>query len=114
MVLHVLTKRASFATAPLGTVGHYRGGSMTSQESGVSLFPVFVRQGETADRYRVGYINQTGSCVVPAHFDDGMPFSEGLAAVSNKGRWGYIDVFGTFVIPPLFESDRISARAEHR
>jgi hypothetical protein len=33
---------------------------------------------------------------------DASSFSEGLAAVSRDGRWGYIDASGAWVIPPRF------------
>jgi hypothetical protein len=33
-------------------------------------------------------------------------FSEGLAAVSRDGRWGYIDTSGAWVIPPQFGAAR--------
>ena len=32
-------------------------------------------------------------------------FSEGLAAVSRDGRWGYINTSGTWVIPPRFVAE---------
>ena len=34
---------------------------------------------------------------------DKKPSSEGLFAVRYKGKWGYTDSFGTFVIPPVFD-----------
>lgn len=37
-------------------------------------------------------------------FEDGLPFSEGLAAVQLGGRWGFIDTAGKFVIPPAYEA----------
>lgn len=37
-------------------------------------------------------------------FDDGMPFSQGLAAVQTGGRWGFIDLVGRFVVAPSYEA----------
>ncbi|HWP85551.1 MAG TPA: WG repeat-containing protein [Terriglobia bacterium] len=52
---------------------------------------------------RFGLMNQSGQVVVPARFDQLMPFSEGLAAARVGKKWGYIDTRGTWVIPPEFE-----------
>jgi hypothetical protein len=41
--------------------------------------------------------------IIPARFERGMPFSEGLAAVSIGGRYGYIDERGEIVIEPRFD-----------
>jgi hypothetical protein len=41
--------------------------------------------------------------VIPPQFAAARPFSEGLAAVSVRGRWGYIDETGQVVIQPQFE-----------
>ena len=41
--------------------------------------------------------------IIPARFERGMPFSEGLAAVSLGGRFGYIDESGGVVIEPRFD-----------
>jgi len=63
-----------------------------------------LRVAKVGDKY--GYINQAGSMVIEARFDDAMPFSEGLAAVRvgdpDEGEWGYIDTAGRFVIEPRF------------
>jgi hypothetical protein len=50
-----------------------------------------------------GYIDKTGRLIIPFKFDGADDFSEGLAAVSIKGKTGYIDETGKFVIsPPSF------------
>lgn len=46
---------------------------------------------------------QTRREVIPARFEQAMPFSEGLAAVSIDGRYGYIDGRGETVIAPRFD-----------
>lgn len=65
-----------------------------------SLFPIFVRQGKSRSRFKVGYINQTGNVVIDPVFDDGTRFYEGLASVKVRGRWGAINTGGEFVIQP--------------
>ena len=41
-----------------------------------------------------GYIDSKGKIVIGFRFDDATDFSEGLAAVENDGKWGYIDKQG--------------------
>ena len=36
-------------------------------------------------------------------FANGLPFSQGMAAVQVAGQWGYIDMMGNYLIPPSFE-----------
>ena len=36
-------------------------------------------------------------------FRNGLPFSQGLAAVQSGAQWGYIDLMGNYVIAPSFE-----------
>ena len=52
----------------------------------------------------VGYANPAGKIIIEAQFKDGKPFSEGLAAVFDGKQWGYIDIFGSYVILPKFGS----------
>ena len=35
-------------------------------------------------------------------FTNGLPFSQGLAAVQSGGQWGFIDLAGNYVIVPMF------------
>jgi hypothetical protein len=49
-------------------------------------------------REKWGYIDPTGEMRIGPHFDDAMPFSEGLAAVMKQDKWGYIDRDGRLVI----------------
>lgn len=39
---------------------------------------------------KTGYINKDGQWIVPPIFDNALPFSEGVAAVQQDGKWGYI------------------------
>ena len=50
------------------------------------------------------YINMIGKTptIIPGEFDHAWRFSEGLAAVSNNGKLGFIDKFGDFVIDTTF------------
>ena len=52
---------------------------------------------------QLGYIDKTGSFVIPPQFDSCLGHTDGLAAVSVEGKYGYIDTEGTFVIVPQFE-----------
>ena len=52
---------------------------------------------------QLGYIDKTGSFVIPPQFDYCVGHTEGLAAVSVEGKYGYIDTKGDFVIAPQFE-----------
>ena len=52
---------------------------------------------------KIGYINASGTLVVPLQYDDGGRFREGLAAVKVGSLWGYIDGTGTMVIQPQFD-----------
>ena len=52
-----------------------------------------------------GYIEKkTGAYVIKPQFDDAYSFAKnGLARVSQKGKWGYIDKTGQFVIKPQYD-----------
>ena len=47
---------------------------------------------------KIGF-KKDGVVVIPAKYDYAWKFSEGLAAVALKGKWGYIDKSGKEVIP---------------
>lgn len=65
------------------------------------LFPIFVPQGKSKARYKVGYIDQNGKIAIDPIFSQGTLFSEGTASVQVKGgRWGVIDTNGDLVIQP--------------
>ncbi len=52
---------------------------------------------------QLGYIDKTGSFVIPPQFDYCLGHTEGLAVVSVEGKYGYIDTKGDFVVAPQFE-----------
>ncbi len=52
---------------------------------------------------QLGYIDKTGSFVIPPQFDYCLGHTEGLAVVSVEGKYGYIDTEGDFMISPQFE-----------
>lgn len=68
------------------------------------LFPIFVRQGRSRTRFKVGYINHSGNVVIEPLFDEGTNFYEGLASVKIRNRWGVINSDGEFVIQPAARS----------
>ncbi len=51
-----------------------------------------------------GYIDHSGTLVIPLRFRSRYSFSEGLAvAKDDNGKWGYIDKKGNWVIQPKFD-----------
>jgi hypothetical protein len=52
---------------------------------------------------KYGYINQTGTTVIPVKYDDASVFSENLAAVKYEGKWGFITTSGSWAIQPQFD-----------
>ncbi|GEM_PF-1198916 len=51
---------------------------------------------------RFGYIDKTGTFIIPPQYDFAFPFSEGLAVIIDDGKYGYIDRSGKVVISPSF------------
>lgn len=49
------------------------------------------------------YPNAASSKLRAMRFESAEIFNEGLAAVQQKGRWGFVDYDGGFAIPPTFE-----------
>lgn len=50
----------------------------------------------------IGYIDRYGKLIIPCTYQEADNFSEGLAAVLIDGKWGYIDLNNTIVIPNTF------------
>jgi len=57
----------------------------------------------SSDGEQFGFIGFGGTFVVPPVFSRCGPCSEGLAAVLQDDRWGYIDHRGVSIIPNVFE-----------
>ncbi len=56
-----------------------------------------------------GFVDKSGTLVIPPKFDDAQAFHEGLAKIGVKGLYGYADKAGAIVIPPQFkEADSFS------
>ena len=53
--------------------------------------------------WKSGFIDKTGTLVIPLQFDSCYRYSEGLASVKIDNKFGFIDKTGDFVIPPQFE-----------
>ena len=49
-----------------------------------------------------GFIDSSGTEVIPFIFDDALSFGQHLAAVRSGEFWGYINIFGYIVIEPVF------------
>ena len=55
------------------------------------------------EKWGPGYIDSTGKMVIPQNqYKHAKSFSEGLAAVEDVGKWGYLDKTGKMVIAPQF------------
>jgi len=54
-----------------------------------------------------GYFDGEGRLAVAPQFETAGPFSEGLAPVSQNGRYGYVDPTGTLVVPLQFEAAQL-------
>jgi hypothetical protein len=66
----------------------------------MDLFPIYMREGRSRTRYKVGYIDRRGTVLIRPTFDEGSKFYEGLASVKVGRYWGFIDASGSFVITP--------------
>lgn len=56
-----------------------------------------------APRYEYGYVDQAGRMVVDFRYAAATGFSEGVAAVQDRGgSWGYVDARGNELIPPRY------------
>lgn len=51
-----------------------------------------------------GYIDSTGTLMIPPLFDEAFDFREGLGLVKVRGLWGYVDASGNLVIPPTVDN----------
>lgn len=58
--------------------------------------------GDNTDKW--GYLSSTLTLDIPLNYDAACDFSQGLAAVSKGGKWGYIDEKGKQVIAPQYDS----------
>ncbi|MEP7148028.1 MAG: WG repeat-containing protein [Acidobacteriota bacterium] len=52
---------------------------------------------------KCGFIDKSGSIVIPVKYDVANSFSEGLAPVSINGKWGFIDKTGVMKITPRYD-----------
>ncbi|MCM2998034.1 WG repeat-containing protein [Paenibacillus cellulositrophicus] len=67
----------------------------------------------TAEGLRWGYINTSGTMVLPARYEEAAEFQKnGLAIVRERGKYGLIDQAGMWVVAPVYDS--ISPFSEHR
>ncbi len=51
----------------------------------------------------MGRGDKTGAWAIPAQFENGWHFNQGLAAAQTNGKWGFIDTTGKFVIQPQYD-----------
>ena len=53
-----------------------------------------------------GFLDKTGSMVIPAIYNQASQFKEGLAKVKIKSKYGFIDKTGALVIPAIYDDAR--------
>lgn len=95
--------------------GVWNGGQTELTPFSDGLAPVWNNDPESSKRQIhnpcAGYIDRSGTMVIPDLFYQTQPFSEGLGAVQERkprlgsadgGLWGYVDKTGTMVISPQF------------
>lgn len=52
--------------------------------------------------YRYAFINDNMDIIIPTMFDAAGDFTEGMARVQLRGKWGYINKKGNWVIEPAY------------
>ena len=55
-----------------------------------------------AQKLRYGFMDRTGTMVMPVRFDSAAPFRKGVALVKMRGRFGLLFRDGTWAMPPKF------------
>lgn len=54
------------------------------------------------DKNQFVFYRGDGTLAIQETFDNAKPFVNGYAPVVKKGKWGYIDTLGNWVVPPQF------------
>ncbi len=82
-------------------------GSLTAKPSDARYDDVAYSFSEGLARVEIndkwGFIDKSGTLVIPARYDRALHFSEGLAWVEINGKYGFIDKSGTLVIPARYD-----------
>ena len=52
---------------------------------------------------KYGFIDKSGTEVIPCKYDNAVPFNEGLASVELNGKFGFVDKSGSLVIPCKYD-----------
>lgn len=109
-----------------------REGAIVIRGDYTAAYPFAEGRGRIRTReHTYGFVDEDGTLVIPAIYEDALDFSEGLAAAAVRNangqrRWGYIDRDGAWVIEPqlyraqsfseglaAFEADPASHRDGH-
>lgn len=101
----VLVRLGTHRYRILGPDGQWRSGEI---DGTVDSFSEGLAVVEKNDKY--GYIDKTGTFIIPVEFDDAKAFNEGVARVKKDTRWGYIDKTGKPVT--AFEFNNASSFSE--
>lgn len=59
---------------------------------------------------RCGYLDESGTLMIPCTYESAGAFSDGLAPVQQNGKWGYIDRTGALVVPCQYDSAETGSR----
>ncbi|MFC5743263.1 WG repeat-containing protein [Dyella tabacisoli] len=81
-------------------------GVLQAQPTTAPLMPYLDANG------RYGFVDASGTLVIPARYVDAKPFSDGRAAVVADDMWGYIDTAGRWVVKPRYSSAENYDRGE--
>jgi len=60
---------------------------------------------ESEGGWRYGFVDKSGKEVIPCIYENGSPFSEGLACMQKNGKYGFIDKNGKEVIPFIYNME---------
>ena len=72
-----------------------------------SAWPFYKGLAIVEEQGEQSYIDETGEYIFPYRYEDALDFREKggeLARTKHKGKWGFINKQGYFVIPPHFDS----------
>ncbi len=84
--------------------GNYRIQPKFNDGKSFSEGRAFVGMMRTKEMMLWGIIDTTGALIERLHYDLVRNFSEGLAAVAENRAWGFIDIWGNYILDPVYSS----------
>jgi hypothetical protein len=112
-----ISRTKDFVGQPVTTAGKFSQGLVAIDIGGKpELWSPHLDSNIEATEGQWGFMDKTGTIVVPPRFGFARDFSEGLAAVNVRGKlhdnsvhggkWGFIDASGALVIPAVYSDVR--------